>query len=154
MRGKKGTVHVAGGTTIRELRLLVTEELQATPTKVDMGGRMKQLNGQEILMFKSENESAICLDEESLCENTDYDVFEKFSTVPVDLLRTVSLSQIHPMVKIGADNPPFSEVAPIFCAALSDQEAGYPPQDVGMAVSYLRQGWPPLPRSHRTEHAR
>jgi hypothetical protein len=46
--------------------------------------------------------------------------------VPVDLYRTVKMSQIHPAVR-GLTATQFSAVVPLFCAALTLEEAEDPP---------------------------
>jgi hypothetical protein len=82
------------------------------------------LMGQEILIFQ---EGSTALDDsEMLDKDTTYYAFEKFGIVPVDLYRTVKLSHIHPAVRSLIPTA-FTQVSPLFCAALTMKEAVNPP---------------------------
>jgi hypothetical protein len=46
----------------------------------------------------------------------------------LDLYRTINLSQIHPALRTrNAELSRFTEVVPLYCAALTEKKADYPP---------------------------
>lgn len=111
---------------VGNLRNVVLGALQNRPIQ-HKGSRIEELpKTQTILIFQNTPVELLENDNMELDSAMQYCVFEKFTTVPVDLYRTVKLSQIHPVVK--ADIPsPFTEVVPLFCASFQEKESVHPP---------------------------
>jgi hypothetical protein len=107
--------------TIGELRPRILERLK--DIAFTTGGPL--LEGQEILIFQ-EGSTTQLENSEKLDKRTTYSAYEKFAIAPVDLYRTVKMSQIHPTVR-SLNPTAFCAVVPLYCAALTEAEAKYPP---------------------------
>jgi hypothetical protein len=84
-------------------------------------------SNQEIVLFKKASAEILDDDGKQLDSGMgkEYIAYEKFKVVPVDLYRTVKFSQVHPAVEVEHDSTQlqFTNVAPLFCASLNEQEA-------------------------------
>eukprot|EP00056_Hartaetosiga_gracilis_P015525 m.241868 g.241868 ORF g.241868 m.241868 type:complete len:519 (+) comp27537_c0_seq1:102-1658(+) len=118
LRAKKLEVEVDGD-TVRELKKKLLETAPTTTTTIP-----RPQNEQDgcLLVFHGETELN---DKEKLDTQKTYFVFEVFTTVPASLYRTVDVSHAQPAVSSSHKNP-FSEVTPLFCAALNSDEAKLP----------------------------
>jgi len=88
---------------------------------------MVMLKIDEILLFQNGSGKLLEMDDEDVSNSSTYTVYEKFHTVPTDLYRTVKLNQIRPLVTTSALPSPCTQVTPLYCAALTEKEAQYPP---------------------------
>lgn len=127
LRGEKEeAVTVENPATVGRLRRAVQEALLQRPIQRGQREDILLPSAQQILVFQNTPVELLLDDNIALSSDMKYSCFEKFSTAPVDLYRTVKFSQVYPVVKASIPSQ-FTAVVPLYCASLEEGESKSPP---------------------------